>query len=1070
MDAGGSDGSNSPTGVEPGALTALLREIAAAPDAFEAEVPALPEGTVIGRFELLRELGRGAFGVVYEARDRHLGRMVALKLVRPGKAEVGESKVVREAEAIARLTHPNLITLHDVGRCDHGPYLVFELLRGKTLEERMKEGRLPVEQAVHVAVEIARGLAHAHAEGVVHRDLKPANVFLTDRGLVKILDFGMAHAFGRRRLSGGTPAYMAPEQWEDAPEDERTDLFALGVMLYRMLSGEYPFPEAGGRWSAGIATAPVLDVPGAPGLSGLVARMLEKTPTLRPRDGAAALAALTPIEDGLRMKAASGGQPVRATRRKATLGDLVAELKRRRVFRVMLGYGVFSFAVLQISEPIMHGARMPEWILTAVLVALGLGFPIAVILAWLYDFTSRGVERTPSGTGPGGVSFSRARLLLPLAVAAVVLAVVAVGSVAWRVGHRPAAPPGSRVTVAVADFVNQTGDPELDDLSGLLITSLEQSRMLDVPTRIRMVDILRQAGSPNPGVIDERMAREAGRRAGAKAVLLPVIRRLGQTYAVELRAVDPEKEVSLFSVSERATTKEAIFELITRLGDQARHELREDEQAIGADRVQVGQAFSNNLESYRHYVLSEQALEDHDFARSHAEAKAALAADPRSALAHAWLAFLAVFHIAGGEDAKAHMKAAKAAVADLPAKERRFVEALDLVIQEDWGATDALRRLAEDYPQEKLYWWMAGNWEPDPAGSKALTMKALALDPSYVWPLYSMMLGGIDPASWVPLARRAVELRPGFKTSFNLGLALGYTGHFEEALSTARQAQAMAKPARAEVDSLVAAALVALDRLPEGAAQLEPWLVPGRDDANRHMALVQLIRIEALQGRRRAVLRSLAEDQRIRLAPGLQGWEWLYAGMAGDEEAARRGLRAMKDPPPGLAPHFFEHGLVEEGKGLLSGLKIQLAMKQSPAATPMRDQARALTDWREGRAVAAAPIFEKSLEDLGQRNTHQAYLLGRMLADAGRCDAAVVEFDRVASLFPWAWTQLPAWGVRMPLSLLEGARCQVKLGRPDEARARLDRLLLIWKDADSDLPALAEAKAMRERLGQSPAR
>jgi tetratricopeptide (TPR) repeat protein len=185
--------------------------------------------------------------------------------------------------------------------------------------------------------------------------------------------------------------------------------------------------------------------------------------------------------------------------------------------------------------------------------------------------------------------------------------------------------------------------------------------------------------------------------------------------------------------------------------------------------------------------------------------------------------------------------------------------------------------------------------------------------------------------------------------------------------------------------------------------------------------------------------------------------------MGGDEEAARRGLRAIKDPDPSLAAVFFEYGLVEEGKAIVSGPKLQL-MKLIPAAAPMRDQMRALTDWGEGRAAAAAPVFEKSLDTLGRRNTSLAYLLGRMLADAGRCDAAVVEFDRVARLFPWAWVQGPAWGVRMPLSLLEGARCQVKLGRPDEARARLDRLLLIWKDADDDLPALAEAKQLRASL------
>ncbi len=417
------NGSGSPPGVKPGALTDLLRQVAATPEGREAEPPPLLHGAVVGRFEIVRELGRGAFGVVYEAKDRELGRQVALKMVRPGRATMEEAKATREAEAIARLAHPNLVTLYDVGRCDSGPYLVFELLRGKTLQERIDDGPLPVQEAVHIAVEVARGLAHAHAEGLVHRDLKPANVFVTNKRQVKILDFGMAHAFGRRRLSGGTPAYMAPEQWEDAPEDERTDVFALGVLLYRMLSGEYPFPEGEGRWSAGPTGAPKLDVPGAPEIADLVDRMLEKTPKGRPRDGAAVLAALTPIEEALRAKPADGSLPTHATRRKATLVDLFAEMKRRRVFRVMVGYGIFAFAVLQVTEPVMHGADLSDWVLKAVLVALSLGFPVAVVLAWIFDLTVEGVKRTPTGTGAGGRSLpraSRAALLLGVALLAAI--------------------------------------------------------------------------------------------------------------------------------------------------------------------------------------------------------------------------------------------------------------------------------------------------------------------------------------------------------------------------------------------------------------------------------------------------------------------------------------------------------------------------------------------------------------------------------------------------------------------------------------------------------------------------
>ena len=143
MPEGAGGGSGSPMGVKPGALSALLQEIAATPEQREADPLPLVPGTVIGRFEIIRELGRGGFGVVYEARDRDLGRQVALKIVRPGRSTVEEGNVPREAEAISRLAHPNLITLFDVGHSDSGPYLVFELLRGKTLQERIDDRPLP---------------------------------------------------------------------------------------------------------------------------------------------------------------------------------------------------------------------------------------------------------------------------------------------------------------------------------------------------------------------------------------------------------------------------------------------------------------------------------------------------------------------------------------------------------------------------------------------------------------------------------------------------------------------------------------------------------------------------------------------------------------------------------------------------------------------------------------------------------------------------------------------------------------------------------------------------------------
>jgi hypothetical protein len=298
----------------PGTLTSLIEEVvrdAQRQAGEEAWGHGLRAGLVIGRYELLREVGRGGFGVVWEARDRDLGRTVAFKALRVRGEAAREQRLLAEAEVAARLSHPNIVTVLDVGRADHGVYLVQEYLTGAPLSQRLAEGRLPLREAVRIATELARGLAHAHAHGVVHRDLTPGNVQLCDDGQVKLLDLGMAAAFGRRKLDGGTPAYMAPEQAAAAPEDERTDVYALGALLYRMLTGQPPVATD----DRGVARSGSrgLEVPEAPALAALVEAMLSRSPTERPRDAGVVLEALLELEPTL-PRSSAGPSRVRIRR------------------------------------------------------------------------------------------------------------------------------------------------------------------------------------------------------------------------------------------------------------------------------------------------------------------------------------------------------------------------------------------------------------------------------------------------------------------------------------------------------------------------------------------------------------------------------------------------------------------------------------------------------------------------------------------------------------------------------------------------------------------------------------
>jgi serine/threonine protein kinase len=237
---------------------------------------------------------------------------VAFKTLRPGRShhDVSADWIGKEAEAVARLDHPSIVTLFEVGSWQGGPYLVEELLRGETLDKRLARGPLPLDQALEVAVQIARALSHAHSRGVLHRDLKPANVFLTEDGRVKLLDFGLAHLLGTRGApSGGTPAYMAPEQARGEAADERADVFASGAVLFEALAGRRPFEVEDG-WSTALRDGPAPRLPaGVPrAVARAVARSLSSDPAGRPRNGQAWLGTLLAARQALVRPRWTGGR------------------------------------------------------------------------------------------------------------------------------------------------------------------------------------------------------------------------------------------------------------------------------------------------------------------------------------------------------------------------------------------------------------------------------------------------------------------------------------------------------------------------------------------------------------------------------------------------------------------------------------------------------------------------------------------------------------------------------------------------------------------------------------------
>ncbi|MFC5302792.1 serine/threonine-protein kinase [Azospira restricta] len=265
----------------------------------------------LGRYELVATLGRGAMGIVYQARDPLLERTLAIKTIScaglsPAETEAFEQRFYREAKSAGRLNHPNIVTIHDVGRSGEQAYIAMEFLAGRSLRDILDSGAILAHAWIaDIAAQVAEGLAFAHANQVVHRDIKPANIMVLENGIAKITDFGVAQLpSGSLTMAGtafGSPKYMSPEQITGKTVDGRSDVFSLGVMLYELLTGSAPF--AGDNLNATLyqvlnaeAPLPSQHDPRIPAsFDAIVARALQKDPAARYQDAATMAAELREI-------------------------------------------------------------------------------------------------------------------------------------------------------------------------------------------------------------------------------------------------------------------------------------------------------------------------------------------------------------------------------------------------------------------------------------------------------------------------------------------------------------------------------------------------------------------------------------------------------------------------------------------------------------------------------------------------------------------------------------------------------------------------------------------------------
>jgi serine/threonine-protein kinase len=343
-------------------------------------------GRTISHYKILEKLGEGGMGLVYKARDTQLDRDVALKVL-PADAvadPAARSRLMREARLASKLNHPHICTIYEVGESDGQVFVAMELVEGQTLSARLAAGALPVEEVLRFGLQLTDALAHAHKRGVIHRDLKSANIVITPEGRAKVLDFGLA-----KRLKGetgedattltqdtvtstgvvaGTPAYMSPEQFRGQPVDARSDIWALGVMLYEMASGARPFRGTTAfELSSAILNQPPSPLPPGPGgapplwLRSLIERCLEKEPARRYQSSDEVRASLETVQAGVTLKVWLAWKYGLSRRRWLALAAVVVAVLgvsaaldvggiRSRLVRVIEGQKYHSLAVLPVAN------------------------------------------------------------------------------------------------------------------------------------------------------------------------------------------------------------------------------------------------------------------------------------------------------------------------------------------------------------------------------------------------------------------------------------------------------------------------------------------------------------------------------------------------------------------------------------------------------------------------------------------------------------------------------------------------------------------------------------------------
>lgn len=987
---------------------------------------ALMEEKLISHYRLVNELGAGGMGVVYRAEDTKLGRTVALKFIAPQGIESADERArfIHEARAAASLSHPNICTIHEIDEADGRLFLAMEYVEGESLKDRIAHGPLKIAEALDIAIQIAQGLDAAHRKSVVHRDIKPANIMIEAGGLVKIMDFGLAKMSGRSKLTKtgttlGTTAYMSPEQARGAEADHRSDIWSLGAVIYEMVTGRLPFK---GDYEQAVlysilneALEPLTAVrAGVPmELDRIVGKALAKEPGERYQHADELIADLRTLKKSL-----EGG----ATSRTGAAG--AAKPSKRRLAKILIPVCVAAAAVVAfvILRPVLYG-----------------------------------------------------------------------GAIAG--GRRP---------VAVIAFENQTGDAQYDNLKkvipNLLITSLEQSKYLQVMTWERQRDLLKQIGKGDVETVDTELGFELCRREGIGAIVTGSFVKLGDRFVTDIKVLKVNTKGLITSASAEGKGAESIPGQVDRLSKAIARGIGLSEPEINETQRPVIDVTTSSMEAYSWYLKGMDALDKIYYAEAVKDLETALTMDSTFAAAYLLVgdAYSAV--LSRRQALRAYSKALFYSE-KATERERLYIEA-DCTLKIDGNDEKAIliyRELLGKYPKEKwAYYYLGSIYRINERYDKAIAVlnraldlvptfgaalnelayvylnkgeyeKALPLFQRYVSffpgdanPLDSMaetyfLMGKLDDA--IEMYTKAYEMKPEIGSAMKVAYIHGVRGDYAEAIRWIDRDIAAASLPSMLISSYCWKAYFLHSSGEPGQALEEARRATAVADSTHNTGLLAITNaVESflhLERGEYALARDALETAMKYQLPPFQVASPNYPATG----AFFRGFAALKEGDFGAAERECE-----ELRGFLPAVR-----KEIPASFDLVNNRLAVLASEimlaEGKPDDAIKFYRKEFKLTAPAASSPILyaanvpfdqdLVARAYAAKGDLSQAITEYKRLLTFDPASKDRR----LKNPRYEYRLAKLLEKRGSPAEALAHYRMFLQYWKDADTGLPELIDAKA-----------